>query len=314
MLNRRQIRIKVMQVLYGIQGSESQNILKERKFLQKSFDDFSELHLTTLSLFIELRKRASNVIDQSKKKILASQEDINPNQKFINNRVLLAIFNSNEINQELEDRKIKPWYLNFEYIEILFREITESDLYKEYMKSEVSSLKEDKEFIVKIFKRIIAENDKIYDFYEDYKLTWLDDLPLVNTGIVKLIKKFEDDSSSKHFLPQLFKDQDDKEFGFNLLDKTFLNTSKFNLEFQDKTKNWDKDRIAVLDAVILRLAICEFNRFPSIPVKVTINEYLEIAKEYSTPKSSVFINGVLDKILKEYADKGSLNKVGRGLF
>jgi N utilization substance protein B len=149
---------------------------------------------------------------------------------------------------------------------------------------------------------------------EDKNITWVDDLPVVNTAIVKLLRKVKQHSTQSHFIPELIKDEEDKTFAVELLEKTTSNLSVFSEEIQQKTKNWDKDRIANIDFVLLQMAICEFQMFPTIPVKVTINEYIEIAKEYSTPKSSVFINGVLDKLVKEYSDKGTLNKKGRGLM
>ena len=201
-----------------------------------------------------------------------------------------------------------------EYVEVIFRALMESDLYKDYMATKTSTFREDKQFVVDMFKEIVAPNEKLYDYLEDKNITWLDDLPVINTTIVKLLRKTNPSTSEGHFVPMLFRDEEDKEFGVDLLKKTVLNQSSLSKEIEGKTANWDKDRIANIDFVLLQMAICEFQKFPSIPVKVTINEYLEIAKEYSTPKSSVFINGILDKLVKEYSDKGTLNKAGRGLM
>ena len=165
-----------------------------------------------------------------------------------------------------------------------------------------------------MFKDIIAPNEKLYDYIEDKNLTWLDDLPTVNTSILKLLRKIKESSDERFLTPQLYKDIEDKQYAINLFKKTLLNQTKIGQEISDKTKNWDTERIASLDMVLLKMAICELKEFPSIPTKVTINEYLEISKEYSTPKSSIFINGILDKILKEYQEDGKLNKIGRGLM
>ena len=204
--------------------------------------------------------------------------------------------------------------MDSDYVELIFKEIIESDLYDEYMKSDTSNYNEDKNFVLNVFKNIIAPNEKLYDYLEDNKLTWLDDLPVINTGIVKLLKKVKPNSDESYFLPELYKDEEDKQFAIDLLNKTILNQTKYNQEIADKTINWDSDRLAMLDSVLLKMAVCELQHFPSIPTKVTMNEYLEIAKEYSTPKSSVFINGILDKIVKEYIKNGKLNKIGRGLM
>ena len=182
------------------------------------------------------------------------------------------------------------------------------------MLTKTSDFKEDKDFIVDIFKEIIAPNDKLYDYMEDKNLTWLDDLPTVNTTILKLLRKVKTTSAENHFTPNLYKDAEDKQFAIDLFKKTLLNKTAINKEIELKTQNWDADRIANVDYALLQMAICELQNFSSIPVKVTINEYLEIAKEYSTPKSSIFINGILDKLVKEYTADGKLNKIGRGLM
>ncbi|MGC1633027.1 MAG: transcription antitermination factor NusB [Gelidibacter sp.] len=314
MLNRRHIRIKVMQTLYAFDGGESDDFIKDQKFLLQSLENMYDLHLLMLSLLIEVQKRAEDYQERSQRKILATQEEKNPNKKFINNQVLQILQEDRALQIDIENRKIDHWYLDFEYVDIIFKNILESELYKKYMATDVSSFKEDQDFIIDVFTEIIAPNEKLYDYIEDKKLTWLDDLPVVNTGILKLLRKLKKENKSAYFTPKLFKDTEDKEFATALFQKTLLNKSKFNQEIAAKTQNWDAERIANLDGILLQMAICEFQKFPSIPVKVTINEYIDIAKEYSTPKSSFFINGILDKIVKEYTENGELNKIGRGLM
>jgi N utilization substance protein B len=314
MLNRRHIRIKVMQTLYAFDGGESDDFKKDERFLLQSLDHMYDLHLLMLSLLIEVQKRAEDYQDKSQRKILATHEEKNPNRKFINNQVLQLLREDRSLQIEIENRKVDYWYLDFEYVDIIFKSILESKLYKDYMANTVSDFKEDRNFIMDVFSEIIAPNDKLYDYIEDTKLTWLDDLPVVNTGILKLLRKLKKENKTNYFTPKLFKDTEDKEFATTLFKKSILNSSKFKQEVAAKTTNWDADRIASLDAILLQMAICEFQKFPSIPVKVTINEYIDIAKEYSTPKSSFFINGILDKIVKEYEENGDLNKIGRGLM
>lgn len=314
MLNRRHIRIKVMQTLYAFDGSESDDFKKDEKFLLHSLENMYDLYLMQLSLLVEIQKRAEDHQAKTQKKHLATQEEKNPNKKFVNNEVLQLLKHNEVLKSELEKRKIDFWYLDFEYVDIIFKSILESNLFKVYMSTKTSDFREDKNFIVDIFSEIIAPNDKLYEYIEDKKLTWIDDLPVINTIIQKLLRKVKKDSIDQHFTPRLYKDLEDRDYSVELLKKTLLNRSKFNEEIAKKTVNWDSDRIATLDAILLQMAICEFQKFPSIPVKVTINEYLEIAKEYSTPKSSFFINGILDKIVKEYSQDGKLNKIGRGLM
>ncbi len=314
MLNRRHIRIKVMQTLYAFDGSESDDFKKDEKFLLQSLEDMYDLYLMQLSLLVEIQKRAEDHQAKIQKKHLATKEDKNPNRKFVNNEVLQMLKNNEVLKNELEKRKIDFWYLDFEYIEIIYKAILESEVFKDYMSTKTSDFKEDKLFIVDIFSEIIAPNEKLYEYIEDKKLTWIDDLPVINTILQKLLRKVKKDSTEHYFTPKLYKDSEDRDYAVELFKKTLLNRSKFNEEIAVKTVNWDSERIANLDAILLQMAICEFQKFPSIPVKVTINEYLEIAKEYSTPKSSFFINGILDKIVKEYTEEGKLNKIGRGLM
>ena len=314
MLNRRHIRIKVMQTLYAFNGTESDDLKRDEKFLLQSLESMYDLYLILLSLLVEVQKKAEDHLAKTQKKFLPTHEDKNPNYKFINNKVLALIKEDINLKNELENRKLNCWYLDFEYVDIIFKAILESSVYKDYMKTKSSDFNEDKTFLIDMFSEIIAPDEKLYDYFEDEKLTWVDDLPIVNTSILKLLKKVKPNVSPSYFTPKLYKDLDDRDFALELFKKTILNRSKFSEEISKKTTNWDSDRIAYIDSVLLQMALCEFQKFPSIPVKVTINEYLEIAKEYSTPKSRIFINGILDKIVKEYYEQGMHPKMGRGLL
>ena len=314
MLNRRHIRIKVMQAIYAFRGGEGDDFSKDQKFLLHSIDNMYHLYLLLTALLIEIHKKAENHLEKTRNKHLATQEEKNPNKKLVHNEVLLALRDNQELQDTLTQYKITNWDLDNEYVDILFKEILASDLFTEYMQTRTSNFNEDKNFVVDVYKEIIAPNEKLYDYIEDKNLTWLDDLPIVNTTILKLLKQVKLSSSNSHFIPNLYKDIEDKTFAIDLLKKTILNQSKFVEAIKSKTKNWDSERITTIDGILLKMAICELQHFSSIPVKVTINEYLEIAKEYSTPKSSIFINGLLDKLVKDYQDQGTLNKIGRGLM
>ncbi len=314
MLNRRHIRIKVMQTIYAYKGGEGGDFKVDQSFLIRSIENMYSLYLLQLSLLIEIQKRAANHVLKTQQKHLATSEDKNPNKKFESNKVLLYLVNNEALHETFQDYKVKNWVLDNEYVDIIFKAILASDIYADYMQTRTSSFNEDKNFIVDVFKEIIAPNDKLYDYLEDQSLTWVDDLPVVNTAVLKIIRKLKPDSSEQHILPPLFKDLDDREFALDIFKKTILNQNKLSVVISEKTKNWDSDRIARIDQVLLQMAICELKNFSSIPVKVTINEYLEIAKEYSTPKSSIFINGILDNLVKEYQEANTLNKMGRGLM
>ncbi|MCB4799739.1 transcription antitermination factor NusB [Neotamlana laminarinivorans] len=314
MLNRRHIRIKVMQSLYAFKGNESDDFSKDQKFLLFSIEHIQDLYLLLLSLLIEVQKRAASDLVKKQQKHLATKEDKDPNRKFVNNQLLSLLCENEELREAIEGRKINNWELDSEYVDVIFKGITSSNLYNDYMKTRTSDFKEDKDFVIDVFKEIVAPNEKLYDYLEDKNITWLDDLPIVNTAILKLFRKVKAASSNTNFTPKLYKDIEDKQFAIDLFRKTLLNRTALNKQIEGKTKNWDADRIANVDYVLLQMAICELLNFPSIPVKVTINEYLEISKEYSTPKSSIFINGILDKLVKEYQAENKLNKVGRGLI
>lgn len=313
MLNRRHIRVKVMQSIYAMHQNDSDNMEKEEKFLFHSIENIRDLYLIMLSALVEIRNSEQDFLEKSAKKHLATAMDRNPNNKFIDNAVLRLLEESNALSIALEERKINNWKNNDDYILILLDAVKESEIYQKYMETSKTTFEEDRDFVVDLFTEVIAPNEKLYEYLEDHKLTWVDDIPLVNTLISKQLKNITTEAGSFQ-MPKLYKDIDDKDYVRDLFRKTVLNEVELAREFIDKTPNWDTERIAEIDAIILKMAICEFLKFPSIPVKVTINEYLEIAKEYSTPKSSIFINGILDSLVKEYQSNNKLVKTGRGLM
>lgn len=314
MLNRRHIRVKVMQSIYAMHQNGSDSLEKDEKFLLYSIENIQDLYLVMLSSLIEICKKEAVFLTKSSEKHLATPEERNPNTKFINNCIFQMLAENNSLSIALETRKINNWSLNDDYILILLAAIKESDLYKKYMSNNTNTFAEDQQFIVALFMDVIAPNEKLYEYLEDDKLTWIDDIPLVNTQIIKQLKALKSINDESFKVPKLYKDTEDKEFVINLYRKTVLNESDLAKEYIDKTPNWDTERIAEIDTIILKMAICEFLKFPSVPVKVTINEYLEIAKEYSTPKSSIFINGILDNLVKEFQVANKINKTGRGLM
>lgn len=300
-----------MQSLYAVHADEA-NTASEEKFLGKSMADMYDLFLLDLSLLVEVKNYAKEYLEKSRKKHLATEADKNPNFKFIENEVITKLEESETLNALLEKKKLSDWRKEPRFVQIIWDDLRESEVYKSYTSTPQTSFKEDKDFVLGFFKEIVAPNEKIHDYLEDTKLTWMDDLPIVNTAILKTLKKIK---SEKPFqLPKLFTNQDDRDFAFDLFKKTFEFRDDFEKDITEKTPNWDKDRLAEIDSILIKMALCEFVHFPSIPVKVSINEYLEISKEYSTPKSSTFINGVLDKLSKDYKKSGKLNKIGRGLI
>ena len=301
-----------MQSIYAMHQKNSDDIEKEEKFLLHSIDSIQDLYLIMLTTMTEIRKKEIVFLEASSKKHLATPEEKKPNKKFVDNAVLQLLEENSSLSIALEKRKINNWSMNDDYILILLDEVKQSQLYQKYMSKKGSSFDEDKQFVIAMFTELIAPNDKLYEYLEDNKLTWVDDIPVVNTQILKQLNQITEKSDFR--VSKLYKDEEDKEFVCVLFRKTVLNEVELAKEYIDKTPNWDADRIAEIDTIVLKMAICEFLKFPSIPVKVTINEYLEISKEYSTPKSSIFINGILDNLVKEFQANNKILKTGRGLM
>lgn len=261
---------------------------------------------------VEVRDMEKNHINLSRQKRLATPEELNPNTKFIDNQVFKMLSESVSLNEFIENNKLNCWYLDEDYVKEIWNLVKTSSYYADYMKTETSNFNEDKIFVLNIFKNIIAPNEKLADYFEDKNISWVDDIPFVNTWIVKTLNQIK--NGQPFILGKLYKDEDDKKFVIDLFRKTVLNHTSFESDIEDKTPNWDTERIAEIDMILIKMAICEFLKFPSIPSRVTINEYIEISKDYSTTKSSFFINGVLDKLLKEYEADNRMNKIGRGLL
>jgi len=302
-----------MQSVYAMQQSQSQDLDKELKFLQNSANEMENLYLLLMALLTELHFLAVNQYEVAQKKYLATPADKLLHQKMKDNELLSLIATNEMLQKAIAEAQINFWNIQEEYVRMLYKRIVESDTYQAYSKQK-ASFEADKKFLIEIFEEFIAPDEGLYEYIEDYNLTWMDDFPIVNTFIVREFKNLRPNPPEKYFTPSLYNNSEEKEFLVDLLKKTALNDAKLKSFVEDKLTNWDKERVAVLDLILLKMAICEFLHFPSIPVKVTINEYLELAKEYSTAKSSLFINGVLNVVHKELSEKELIKKIGRGLL
>jgi len=312
MINRRHIRVKVMQSVYAMQQSKNDDLLKEEKFLKHSILKMFDLYVLNIQLLVKVQDLVAKKIELSKKKILATAEDLKPNTKFVNNSIINAIRESVSLESYLHINKLENWDLDDEYVKIIFEELQKSDLYQKYLDTVENSFKVDKAFVIDFFKEIIAPNEKLAEYYEDKMISWVDDIPFVNTWVVKSLSKQK--PNKPFLLGSLYKDKDDEDFVSDLFKKTMLHQHTFEEDIAEKTPNWEKERIAEIDMILIKMAITEFLHFASIPVRVTINEYIEIAKDYSTQKSGYFINGVLDKLSKDYLSLKKIKKIGRGLL
>ena len=313
MLTRRHIRVKVMQAVYSLNKTGQEDFTKQEKFLLYNMEQMQDLYLLMLQLLLAIRDQAENKLVLSKKKHLATELEKNPSHIFIDNKVLKLIDSNTLLSEVIKKKKLNYWEQDDEYAAILYNILREQNWYNEYLAKKETSFKEDQEFLIRLYKEIIAPNEKLYEYLEDKRLTWLDDYPLVNTLMIKMLSKISLNNVGTVLIPEVYKDKEDRNFALKLFREVITNDENLSNEIEGKTPNWDKERIAGLDMIILKMGISEFLYFPSIPVRATINEYLEISKEYSTPKSSIFINGILDKLVKDFSETNKLNKIGRGL-
>jgi N utilization substance protein B len=301
-----------MQSVYAMLQSNNDDIIREEKFLKHSILKMLDLYVLNLQLLVEVQKLAAKRIALSKKKILATEEDLKPNTKFLDNKIINTLAESISIEGYIEINNLKNWEEDKEYVKIILDKLQKSNLYKKYIDTVEDSYKTDKAFVIDFFKEIIATDEKLADFFEDTMISWVDDIPFVNTWIVKSLSKQK--PNVIFILDALYKDKDDEDFVSKLFRKTVLKHKEYEKDITEKTPNWETDRIADIDMILIKMAMTEFINFPSIPTRVTINEYIEVSKDYSTDKSSYFINGVLDKISKEFVQNKRIVKIGRGLL
>ncbi len=310
MLNRRYLRIKTMQTLYSYFQQENPDIGIYEKELFKSLEKIYDLYLHILVLLTDIHHTAHLVIEENKNKRLPSKEDLEPNLRFIENSFLVSISNSEELKKEVNKRKIS-WQNDFDLVRKLFLEIRQTDLYKNYLSSTTPSAKEDKQFMVSLATEFLYEHELLNHLFEDRNIHWADDTYGAFSMVVKTIENF---SGSFELIP-LYKDaEDDKQFITTLFRKTIAGDKEYEKMIDSKTKNWELERIAAMDILLMKMAIAEFLHVSNVPVKVSLNEYIDISKEYSTPNSKVFINGVLDKIITELKQDNKIHKTGRGLL
>ena len=313
MLNRRHLRVKVLQALYSFFQSQGDDYGKTQKETLTGIERIYDLYLYLLLSFSELKGISEHRMAENKKKIRPSEDELNPNLKFVNNSVIEALEKNVNLRTESENRKVN--WVGDETQEI-FRKmmihIRESETFDSYMNNEVTGFEEDKAFAIALFKTEIANFPLLYNFFEEKSIHWLDDIDLACTMVVKTIKNFEEDGPCA--ILDLYKDKEDElDFVTQLLRKTVVLDKENEQLIDELTKNWELDRIAKMDIILMKMAITELQTFSNIPTKVTLNEYIEISKFYSTPKSNGFINGVLDKAIHRLEKDGKINKVGRGL-
>ena len=307
MINRVLIRLKIVQIVYAFYQNGGKNLDTAEKELFFSLSKAYDMYNYLLLLMVEITKQAERKQSAAKSKLLPTAEELYPNTKFVDNRFIAQL----EVNKQLlefSETQKKTWENESEFVKSLCEKIMDSDIYKEYMASETSSYEEDRELWRKIYKRLIFNNEELDQVLEDQSLYWNDDKEIVDTFVLKTIKRFEEENGAKQDLLPEFKDEEDQDFARRLFRRTILNADYYRHLISENTRNWDLDRVALMDIIIMQIALAEILSFPNIPVSVTLNEYVEIAKLYSTPKSGSFINGTLDGIVNALKKENKLTK------
>lgn len=319
MLSRRHLRIKALQALYAFTQSHNDNLVLGEKELVKSINKLYEIYIYQLSLLLEVVEYAEMRLEENKKKFFPTKEDLAPNRRFVDNRFLKQLSENKDLARYTNVYKVS-WADDGEMIRKLYIGMRELPEYQAYMKNPDCTYLDDKEITQQIVKKVFTRSELLQFFYEEKNIHWSDDFYAANLLVVKTLKSWNESWDEMQRLPLLYKEQagggenEDKEFLIQLFRKTIVKDEEYSDLIENKVKNWEMDRIAVMDILLIKMAIVELLEFPSIPIKVTLNEYIELAKMFSTPKSKIFINGVLDKMIVELKTQKKIKKMGRGLI
>ena len=307
MINRVLIRLKIVQIVYAYYQNGGKNLDTAEKELFFSLSKAYDLYNYLLLLMVEVTKQANKRLNAAKNKLVPTKEELFPNTKFVENRFIAQL----EVNKQLlefSNNQKKTWENEADFVKTLCDKILESDIYKEYMASSDDSYECDRELWRKLYKTFVFNNEALDNVLEDQSLYWNDDKEIVDTFVLKTVKRFEEKNGANQELLPEFKDEEDQEFARRLFRRTILNCDYYRHLISENTRNWDLDRVAFMDVVIMQSALAEILSFPNIPVSVSLNEYVDIAKVYSTAKSGSFVNGTLDGIVNQLKKEGKLTK------
>ena len=312
MISRRMLRIKVVKALYAHMKSDADSLMASEKMLVTSIDKTYDLYFLLMSLVVEMAQYAEQRQEAAKNKKLPTYEDLNPNRKFVDNAVIRLLAQSDSVNDYLASRKLS-WAKYPELVKALYTQLEQSDYFKKYMTSQESSFREDLALITEFYTRELEESEILESALDEMSILWNDDLGFALIMVTRTLSNMRASHTDVKVLPK-FNSIEDLDFARELFAKAAVNFDNYQEEIEKYTRNWDVERIAFMDNLIMATAVAELVTFPSIPVKVTLDEYIEIAKYYSTHGSSTFINGILDKIVASFTEEGKINKSGRGLI
>jgi N utilization substance protein B len=314
MLNRRHLRIKALQNIFAWHMTDKKDLISSKKSLMKSIDDVYEMYIRMLALLSEITEYTAIDAIERANKHFPTAEDLNPNQKLLHNKFIVLLQKNPEFKASVNKYQVN-WNADPEFLKTIYNKLKASPEYIAYLNDENDGLEESKEIIKFIFRKIILKSLNIIQSFEDKFINWSVDKEVMQGMVAKTLKNFTSEDPFKNKLTPISADwEEDSKFVEDLFVYTLKNNVQYQEMIAERTKNWESERIALMDTILMKMAICEMLNFPSIPVKVTINEYLDLSKDYSTPKSNSFINGILDKILSDLKRTNSINKVGRGLI
>ncbi len=312
MLNRRQIRIKTMQIIFAYYSEDKPDVVKYEKILFESFNRFRDLYIAILLLPGEMQAKAIEKIESGLNKKLPTQEDLHPNAKFVTNNLVRILANSKVMEKTSKEIHIR-WRDNDDLLRSMFKALIESDDYKEYMASKERGFEHDREYLLRFLRRELINFEHMHDWLEEIGIFWNDDLDLASSMALKTLKTVKESDNDIELMPLWKAEDDEEEYTKQLFRRTLALGSESEKMISENAPNWEADRIATMDMVILKMALAEAQTFESIPLKVTMNEYIELANYYSTPKSNVFINGLLETLFAKLQSDGKIKKIGRGL-
>lgn len=308
MINRALLRIKVIQTLYSYYKGGGQSPFAAQKELAFSLEKTYDLYFHLLQLSVEVTRYAANRIETRRNKLRPTDEDLRPNMRFVENAFIRQLADNEQLTGRLAERKLS-WMNYPDLMKSLYEQIEATDFFLEYMQADGTDYEADKEVWRKIYRRVFLDSEELEEAVEEQSIYWADDLEVLVSFIVKTIKRFDAEAGAQQALLPMFKDEDDRRYGERLLECALKNEKEYLDLINENTLNWELDRIAFMDILVMQVALAELCNFPTIPVNVTLNEYIEISKQYSTDKSGIFINGVLDKIVNQLKADNKLMKV-----
>lgn len=313
MVSRHYLRIKTMQALYAYNANPKAEVRSYEADMVKSIHACYELFLWLFALLPEIAFYRMKKLESLKEKYNPTEEDLNPNMKFVNNLVISQMESNKTLRQEWSKYHVS-WEDYTDLIAKLYREIEQLPEYEVYMSNRENNYDEDKKLVLTIIEKVFADNDLLHWYLGEKNTHWIDDYDEAMMMFYQNVKDFKESKGDDCKIVSLFKSEEDEQFCRQLFRKTIEHSSEYEQMIENKLQNWELERVISMDMLLMEMALCELLEFPSVPIKVTLNEYIEIAKWYSSEKSKLFINGILDRLIVDLRAEDRIVKTGRGLY